>query len=62
MNRFEPRTANTKRAHLQNILTCRPAKTADELEATSMKVERHMKQYEALSGRALGEDIAQRPC
>lgn len=51
MNRFEPCTANTNRAHFKHILTCQPAKAADELEATLMKVEGHMKQYEALSAK-----------
>lgn len=53
MHRFEPRTANTGCAHLKDILTCQSAKQSDELEATFMRVEGHMKQYEALSSQRL---------
>lgn len=47
MNLFEPNTANTRRAHFNNMLTCQPAQKTDELEATLVKVDRHMNHYEA---------------
>lgn len=57
MKRPEPRTANTKRTHLKAI-NSQPAKRAAELDPT----QGHMKYYEALTGRSLGEDMSASDC
>lgn len=58
MNLLEPRTAITKRDHLNHILNCHPAKKADKVEVILVKVDGHMNQCEAVSGRPLAEDTS----
>lgn len=58
MNRFEPRTAHAKHAHLKAILSRQPAERAEELVATLMKLEGDLEHYETMSGPPLVKDIS----
>lgn len=57
MAKYEPRTAQTKRAYFKNIVSNRQAKNVEDMSAMIQTPERNIKGYEDVAGKPLDEDL-----